>query len=455
MLRSLSLKWIITLLFTSLIGVVLVGLFAYRTTTAEFDRLRIEQAQSEFIAKAAYYYETERTWNGFAALLRVQRLPPNPPVPVAPPNLFALADASGIVVVEAGPYHTGIRLNQQQLERGVPVEVDGEQVGTALLGLPPPELDPREQRYLENTMWALLLGAVGATSVALLGGIFLSRHFLNPLTELTRAIAAIREGHLDQQVPVRTQDELGVLAQTFNQMSAELSRANQLRKQMTADIAHDLRTPLSVIIGYLEALCDGTLKPTPARFEAMRQEAAVLQRLIEDLRTLSLADAGELKLVYQQVTPRELLEQVKQSFEPLASEQGVTLRLDADVAQPSLKVDPERMIQVLENLVSNALRYTPAGGTVILEARQRGSKLELVVRDTGVGIPEEKLPNIFERFYRIEESRTQDGESGLGLAIAKSIVEAHHGTIKAESGLGKGTSFTITLQSEPMAASWE
>src|SRR5262249_5521072 len=141
---------------------------------------------------------------------------------------------------------------------------------------------------------------------------------------------------------------------------------NQLRQQMTADIAHDLRTPLMVISGYLEALRDGTLEPTPERFEAMNVEALQLKRLVEDLRTLSLADAGELKLVYQSVQPSELLAQVKKSFEPLADEHHVVLKVDIQQGLPNLRIDPERMVQVIANLVTNALRYTPAGGTVTL-----------------------------------------------------------------------------------------
>jgi signal transduction histidine kinase len=230
-------------------------------------------------------------------------------------------------------------------------------------------------------------------------------------------------------------------------MSAQIHRANQLRKQMTADVAHDLRTPLMVITGYLEALCDGTLQATPARFEAMHHESKLLQRLVEDLRTLSLADAGELKLIDQSVKPYELLQHVRQSFEPIAQHQGVILRVDADEPLPDLRVDNERMAQVLGNLVSNALRYTPEGGSVILSAHSQPDSIQLAVQDTGTGIPAEKLPNIFERFYRTEESRHQrSDESGLGLAIAKSIVEAHGGTISASSQPGKGTTVTITLR---------
>jgi two-component system, OmpR family, sensor histidine kinase BaeS len=251
-------------------------------------------------------------------------------------------------------------------------------------------------------------------------------------------------------VQVRTRDELGELGQAFNLMSAQIHRANLLRKQMTADVAHDLRTPLMVITGYLEALCDGTLQPTSARFEAMHHEARLLQRLVDDLRTLSLADAGELKLIYQSVRPYNLLQQVCQSFEPIAQQQRVRLSVNANQTLPELRIDHERMVQVLGNVVSNALRYTPEGGDVILSATSLPDAIQLAVGDTGTGISPEKLPNIFERFYRSDESRHKHGdESGLGLAIAKSIVEAHGGTISASSEVGKGTILTITLPNRP------
>lgn len=449
MIRSVTFKWIITVLLSSLTGVILVGLFAYRTTLNEFDRLRLEQARLTFLNQLTSYYQAQGSWDGLDDWLREddEHQPQGPHRGDSPPLLYALADNDGSIVLGIGPYQVGDEASASQLEQGIPVVIDGEQVGTALLALPPPKLDPREQVYVDRTNQALFIGAVGASAIALLVGIVLSRQFLRPLSELTAAIAAMRRGDLEQKVRVRSRDELGELAESFNELSAQLHRANQLRKQMTADIAHDLRTPLMVISGYLEALRDGTLKPTPERFEAMNREAVLLMRLVDDLRTLSLADAGELKLIYQPVPPHELLEQVRQAFEPLAAEQQVALRVEADETLPAVQVDRERMVQVLGNLVSNALRYTPAGGSIALRARQHEDGVQLVVSDTGRGIEADKLPNIFERFYRIEQSRHENqGESGLGLAIAKSIVEAHHGTIAAESQVGVGTSLIIMLR---------
>jgi two-component system sensor histidine kinase BaeS len=264
--------------------------------------------------------------------------------------------------------------------------------------------------------------------------------------ELTAATRAMTKGNLEQEVPIRSRDELGELAASFNQMSADLARANELRRQMTADVAHDLRTPLSVITGYTEALRDGVLQPTSAMFQTIHQEAEHLSLLVEDLRTLSLADAGELKLICQLVHPRELLERMAAAHSPRARQLGIALQVAVEVDMPPVNVDPERMAQVLGNLVSNALRHTPAGGRITLTATLQGNSVLMTVQDTGEGIPPEELPRIFERFYRGDEARqVHGGESGLGLTIAKSIIELHGGTIAVESTPGEGTTFTIAL----------
>lgn len=452
--RSLAFKWIATLLLSSLIGVVLIGLFAYRATTSEFDRLRAEQAVNDFVVEMRAYYAEHGSWEG---LVKPEGEEPydwedgDDRRSFEPRNFFALIDLEGRVVLGHGPYEPGMPVPTAELANGTPILVNGEQVGTALLALPPPGLDPREQRYVDATNRALVIGAVGAAMTALLVGMLLSRGFLRQLGELTRAMAAMRQGDLNQTVQVYSKDELGALAQAFNQMSADLHRANDLRQQMTADIAHELRTPLTVISGYVEGLTDGTFKPTPARFEAIGAEVALLRRLVEDLRTLSLAEAGELKLVRQPVAPADLLESIQRAFGSLAEKQGLTLKVEAEADLPLLPLDRERMIQVLANLTSNALRHTPSG-SVTLSARRMNGTLELSVRDTGAGIPAEHLPNVFERFYRVEPSRrAEEGESGLGLSIVKAIVEAHGGTISATSVVGSGTTMTVRLSLPPQA----
>jgi signal transduction histidine kinase len=468
MTRSLTLKLVLAFLIVSIIGAAFAAVLARWGMFKEFGRLVLDQAQSEFIADVSTYYQTYGSWTGVAGSLpprapallpqpqpmdrsRPGQQPPTPPPPGSqqPPFAFALVDQNGYVVVPAGPYRIGDRVHTGELEQGIEVEVEGQVVGTVLTTGEPPALTPREEQFLARINLALLYAALGATAIALFLGVFLARRLTHPLRELTTATRAMAQGELEQQVPVRSQDELGELAAAFNQMSADLARANELRRQMTADIAHDLRTPLSVITGYTEALRDGVLPPMPETFQTMHQEAEHLSLLVKDLRTLSLADAGELTLIHQLVHPRELLERTAAAYLPHAQQLEIALRVTAEANMSPVNVDPERMAQVLGNLVSNALRYTPTGGQISLAATQRGSNVLLTVQDNGVGIAPDEVPRIFDRFYRGDKARQPyDGESGLGLAIAKSLVELHRGAITVESSLGEGTTFTVALPAD-------
>jgi signal transduction histidine kinase len=455
--RSLTLKLTLAFLAISLISVALVAVFARWITVQEFDRFVLDQAQNDFIDFVTAYYEANGSWQGMAQQLPQQPPPASAagPAPLphtgmlpAPPQ-FALVNSGGRVVVPLGQYRIGQQVPQNQLERGYPLVINGQTVGTVLPREALPDREPEEERYLARTNQALLGAALGAAGVALLLGVWLARRLTGPLRELIRATRAMAQGQLGHQVRVRSQDELGELTRSFNQMSADLAQANAARQQMTADIAHDLRTPLSVIKGYTEALRDGVLPPNPETFEAMHQETEQLSLLIQDLRTLSLADAGELYLNRRPVPPQELLQRVAAAHRPQAHQMELALQVSVPPDLPAMVVDPERMVQVLGNLVSNALRYTPAGGRITLSAAQRGSGVELVVEDSGSGIAPEALPHIFDRFYRGDAAReAHEGESGLGLAIAKSLVELHGGTISVESTLGQGTRFTIDLSPE-------
>jgi two-component system sensor histidine kinase BaeS len=259
-------------------------------------------------------------------------------------------------------------------------------------------------------------------------------------------------GELGTQVAVRSNDEIGRLAVAFNQMSSDLASASQARKQLTADIAHDLRTPLSILRGYMEGLKDGELTGSPHLYGIMYEEVEQLDHLVGDLRTLSLADAGELTLNRRPVDPRALLERVGLAYVMQAEQRGIVLRVEAVESLPMITVDVERMTQLLKNLVSNALRHVESG-EIVLSAVADDVVVTLRVSDTGSGIDPADLPHIFDRFYRADKSRQRGAagttSSGLGLAIAKAIVAAHGGTISAESQVGHGTTFSIAL---PIAA---
>jgi signal transduction histidine kinase len=301
-----------------------------------------------------------------------------------------------------------------------------------------------EQKYIDSVNRSLLIAALGGAVAALILGFLVAASLVRPIRALTAATRRVAEGDLDQKVQVNSKDEIGELAQSFNLMSEDLANANRSRKQMTADIAHDLRNPLTVLGGYLESLKDGKLEPTLERYETMQSEVLHLQKLVDDLRTLSLADAGELRLSLQKVNLAVLLEKVRASYLHQAEAKGVTIIVEANDTKLEANLDPDRTGEVLGNLVTNALRYTPEGGRITLSVMEESDKLVLHVTDTGCGISPADLPYIFERSYRGDPSRSGD-ESGLGLAICKSILELHGGTINVQSEVDGGSDFIIRM----------
>ncbi|HPH98036.1 MAG TPA: ATP-binding protein [Anaerolineaceae bacterium] len=434
--RSLTLRLVLAFAIVSLAGIALAALFVWRATTSEFDRLVIDRRQEEFINFLVNYYEANGSWDGIAQALNKQTTQPlTDPHEGSKRSPFTLVDNEGKVLTQGGPFPLDARVSAEQMSKGAPVMVNNQQVGRLINNDSKPEYNLLEEQYIHRTNIALLVAGLVATLAAALLGLLMARTITRPLRELTLAAHTLAEGtRTGLQVAVRTQDEIGELAAAFNRMSADLQRASQMRMQMTADIAHDLRTPLTVITGYLESLRDGVLKPTQERFEVLYNEARHLQRLVEDLRTLSLTDAGCLAVLPQKTSPAELLEDARQAFLHRAEKANITLSVQAQPNLPDVEVDPERLEQVLGNLLSNALRYTPAGGCILLSAAAQNKGVAITVSDSGSGISAEALPHIFERFYRAEPDRAeQNGESGLGLAIARSLVELHGGVINAVS----------------------
>jgi len=272
------------------------------------------------------------------------------------------------------------------------------------------------------------------------------RRFGRPLADLVTGIEAVARGDLSVRLKERGPGQVRELAQRFNHMAGELERAGQQRRNLTADIAHELRTPLHIIQGNLEGMLDGVYEPNRENLSATLDETRLLARLVADLQTLSLAEAGQLPLHPTRFLCSDLLADVAASFAPQAAEQGLDLVVEAAEGL-ELEADYDRLDQVLSNLVANALRYTPTGGKISLRAEAVASLVRITVADTGSGIPAEELPFIFDRFWKADRSRTRDGSSGsgLGLAIARQLVRAHDGTIEASSQPGQGTTFTIEL----------
>jgi signal transduction histidine kinase len=347
-------------------------------------------------------------------------------------------------------------LSSDEIRRGIPIQVDGQTVGTllrerVLIGFP-----NRSNPYLERINRALLISILGGALLALLLGWLLARAFTRQLRDLTLATRKIAAGDFGQQVPVRSRDEVGQLAVSFNSMSTDLARARDIRRQMTADIAHELRTPLSIILGHTEALRDGVLPPTPETHSLIHDEAVRLNRLVEDLRILSLADANELSLNRRRVAPGQLLERAVAGHAPHFQQKNISLATDIEPNLPEIEVDPDRIAQVLNNLLDNAARHTPAGGHVACRAavttEGHPPVLRLSITDTGSGVAPADQPYIFGRFYRADKARQHDTNgSGLGLAIAKSLIDTHGGRIWVESQPGAGATFMIELPIQPAA----
>lgn len=452
--RSLALKLTIAFLFVGVVGAVLVAFMVRYQTQRQFNQLVLDQNQQVLINNVTRFYAANGSWEGVESVFRPA--PQNVDSPQVPQGrweerhtLFALANREGKIVYGAGPgIDEDITVPKTDLNKGIPIEINGNTVGWLLFipSLNRWEQDTPEGNFLLEVGRASLWSAIIASLFALgLGGV-LAYTMTRSIRELTTATTYLAQGKLGHQVKVRSQDEIGVLAQSFNKMSSDLEQATQLRRQMTADIAHDLRTPLSVILGYTEALNDEKLAGSAEIFSIMHSEAQHLSHLIDDLKVLSLADAGELPLSFQPVPPAGLLRRAADAYRIQAEQKEITLAVNAASDLPELNVDHERMAQVLGNLITNALRYTPAGGAIRLSAERNGDEVCIQVSDNGTGISTEDLPFVFGRSFRGDKARQQEnGETGLGLAIAKSLVEAQGGRISVTSQIGLGSSFRINL----------
>ncbi len=443
---KLTTKLLFAFLLVSAFSSGIIVLFTRVATNREFEKFINDRYKEELAEGLANYYQEYQSWDGVDAEFKHFSREPyerdyNRPL------FFSIADPNGKIVVAGAGRWKGEILSKEEFSHCTPIEVEGKTVGVLLLA-DSPDRNPLEDEFLRRLNGSIFLSAIGTVILALIIGIILSRSITRPIRELTKATHAMADGNLNQKVNVRSRDEIGELAQSFNKMSSDLSRSFNLRKQMTADIAHELRTPLSLILGHAEGVHDGVLEPTRENFEIIREEAERLENLVNDLRTLSLADAGELSVDFQPVNVNDLMSDVYTHYISLFNQQRIALNLKSAPGILTANLDPGRFTQVLGNILDNALRYTPAGGQVEMETKPTENKIQISIQDNGRGVTPEEAAHLFDRFYRADESRTRDrdaGGSGLGLAIAKSIIEMHRGNIWAESEKGKGLRVVIEL----------
>ncbi len=451
--RSISIKITLVLVIVSLIGAIFTAFFVQNRTRTAFDKFIRSQDQETLVDRLTEHYLQNGGWENPSQVFQEvfpafehnpgDGNPGNQPTFPAP---FFLAAQDGTVLTgipgQGGP-KPGNQIPLNELEKGIPIEVDGDLVGWLLPAQIQRPRNNSQQDFLGTVNQGLMISSLVTLLIALALGGILIQSFTRPIRELVGATEKVASGELGYQVEINAKDELGKLASSFNRMSSDLHRADQSRKQMTSDIAHDLRTPLTILQGYTEVLSEGRMEATPEIFQTMHQQAQHLSYLIDDLKTLSLLDSEELSFQIQEIDPGRILQQVEDAFSPLASANGVKISTIIQPELPRAALDPDRLTQILGNLISNAIHVMPQGGQITLSAESTPGTLLLHVEDNGPGIAAQDLPRIFDRSYRTDQSRSGNGSSGLGLAITRKLVEAQGGQITAASEPGQGTKFTI------------
>ncbi|UCG24001.1 MAG: HAMP domain-containing protein [Chloroflexota bacterium] len=448
MLNKLWLKLTIAFLLVAIIGVVVVAVLANRATSASFNRF-LEEENSAGVAllldELADHYRERGSWAGVEALLRQYRSGMGSGIGLI------LIDGDGQTVAVAGSGR-GNRPRATDQAEGFAVQVGGQVVGQLVVEGPPGQAMAGRagQQFLSDVNEAILLAGVIAVTLALILGVLLARGLTRPLGKLTEATRSVAAGDLDQQVPVSSGDELGELAGSFNLMAAALAANERQRQQLFADIAHELRTPLSVIRGQLEAMLDGVLELSPENLSLAHEETILLGRLVDELRALSLAESGQLPLDKKPLDLGLVVTGVKAAFDPLAEAEGIGLGLIVEPDLPRVPADEARVQQVLGNLLSNALRHAGQGDDlepeVRLEVVAKPRAVQVSVSDNGPGLSPEAQSHVFDRFWRADAGRSRDrGGSGLGLAISRGIIIAHGGQIWVESAPGRGATFAFEL----------
>jgi signal transduction histidine kinase len=438
--RSLRFRLLLATILVVFIAVGVTAFVATRRTTGEFRRY-VERRDPMTDRRLAFFlartYDRTESWDGIQSEIAQLAQMSGQRVVVADANRRIVADSEDKLI--------GKTVDAKWPPPSAALVSAGTLVGALYLD-PMSGAERADIAFLAAVNRSVLVGALIAGLAAVAITLALSSRILRPVQRLTDAAQRMEKGDLTVRVPVTSEDEIGQLAHAFNSMAGSLAQQEQLRRNMVTDVAHELRTPLTNLRGYLEAARDDLVPADAALVDNLYEETMLLSRLVADLQELAQAEAGQLALLRQPAHLAGIVEQAVAILRPQANAKGLTLTVDLPDDLPPIDVDPERVGQVLRNLLNNAVAHTPEAGEITVTGRAASVEVAVSVRDTGMGIPSEHLPYIFDRFYRADKSRArQTGGAGLGLAIAKQLVIAHGGSISAENTPGQGTTFTFTL----------
>ncbi|SDZ24540.1 ATP-binding protein [Thermoactinomyces sp. DSM 45892] len=406
----------------------------------------VQESQKEYARQLANYYKKNESWAGIENYINKKLLGEKQKSSSEWVRDIKIYDAHDHLLVSENVPNRSVEGKIQTDQ--YPILYEGTQVGVVeITGTTPLGLLMAEQQVFRTISFGTLTGIVCTSIIALLLGAWITKIFTRPLGTILQGIQRVKDGDLQTQLKLDTQDEFGEVANSFDLMTQKLYKTEQARTHLVADVAHELRTPLTIIQGQLELIQQGIKPAEPSTLLPIQDEVARLTRLVQDLHQLSLAEVGKLPLEKKKVSLRQLLEQITSMYQFEAEERKIQLRFETEIDDASsyVQIDPNRITQVIVNLLSNAFAYTPEEGKILvtLEKSIVGGLL-MRVMDTGSGIDPEHLPYLFDRFYRADTNRSrQEGGTGLGLAIAKEFVEAHGGTITVASEKGRGTCFKI------------
>jgi two-component system OmpR family sensor kinase/two-component system sensor histidine kinase BaeS len=454
-------RLILSFVLIVLVAVLLVVFLARQNAATEVRAFMYRGGMSGtdgLVSSLADYYRQRGSWKGVESLLVMPghsygRGPGGQSSGMGQGMMMGqrlrLADAQGEMVFDSGDANSTGSLSGAEMRNAIPVELSGRTVGYLLAEGGMGYNRAAETFLLNRLTTAALTAGLIAAGLSMLLALFLAYQLMRPVREMTQAARRLGEGDLAQRVRVSGNDELAILGRTFNSMASSLQQAAESRRALTADIAHELRTPLAVQRAHLEALQDGVYPLVVDNLAPIAEQNLLLTRLVDDLRTLALADAGQLALERLPTDMLALAVRVVERFQPHARARQIDLTLAANgerLADITWTVDAQRIEQILGNLLSNALRHTPQGGQIQVDLLVSAGAVRVSVQDSGPGIPQEALPHVFERFYRADRARSRaEGGSGLGLAIARHLAEAHGGTLTAANHPLGGAVFTLTL----------